>query len=276
MRAQSLAISVPSKGCDKNCPYCVSNMTGFMKSDEGQFYHNLGKVKTVAKAAQVSSVLVTAKGEPFLNLDACNAIGEVFSSFPLEIQTNGIKLLHNWEKSGSVLCSNYFDIIAFSIDSLSQWEELQDLMLCLSRDYNIVVRVTLNMSDILPRDFSFSDAHCYAIQSGVRQLSFRNIVVPDNYIKSIDSKETVKWIHSHCCEEYYNRIVDSFKEVGDVADIVRELPFGVTVYDFKGTSVTMFEECLQDSNNNEDIRSLIYQEDGHMYTSWSSSASILF
>lgn len=276
MRAQSLTISVPSEGCDKNCPYCISKMTGFMDSDEEQFYNNLKKVKTVARSAQVSSVLITAKGEPFLNLKACNAVGKNFSDYPLEIQTNGIKLLDNWKESGSVLCSNYFDVIAFSIDSISQWEKLQDLMLCLSIDYNIVVRVTLNMTDILPKDFSFNDAYDYAFKSGVSQLSFRNIVIPDNPIETINSKETSEWIHNHCCEERYCKIVDNFKEFNDYVNIIRKLPFGVTVYDFKGISVTMFEECLQHNNNNEDIRSLIYQEDGHMYTSWNSSASILF
>ena len=40
MKAQTLAISVPNYGCNKNCPYCVSKMTGYLKSNESLFLDN--------------------------------------------------------------------------------------------------------------------------------------------------------------------------------------------------------------------------------------------
>ena len=42
MRANNLTISVPYKGCDKDCPYCVSKMTGYMESDKEAFVYKLG------------------------------------------------------------------------------------------------------------------------------------------------------------------------------------------------------------------------------------------
>jgi hypothetical protein len=35
MRANNLTISIPNKGCEKNCPYCVSKCTGAIKEDRG-------------------------------------------------------------------------------------------------------------------------------------------------------------------------------------------------------------------------------------------------
>ena len=59
-------------------------------------------------------------------------------------------------------------------------------------------------------------------------------------------------------------------------NLIRVLPFGAEVYDIGGIAVTWLDECVQERNNTNDIRSLIYQEDGHMYSSWDSLASILF
>ena len=61
-----------------------------------------------------------------------------------------------------------------------------------------------------------------------------------------------------------------------VYPIIRKLPFGATVFDINGVSFTYFDYCVQESSNDETIRSLIYQEDGHLYTSWNSKASIIF
>ena len=46
----NLTIAVPYYGCDKNCPYCVSKMTGNYENNINLFYKNLDKVKTVARS----------------------------------------------------------------------------------------------------------------------------------------------------------------------------------------------------------------------------------
>jgi hypothetical protein len=48
------------------------------------------------------------------------------------------------------------------------------------------------------------------------------------------------------------------------------------VRDVGGIAVTFFEYCVQDSNGEDDIRSLIYNQDGHLYTTWNSPASMIF
>ena len=58
--------------------------------------------------------------------------------------------------------------------------------------------------------------------------------------------------------------------------VIRKLPYGATIYDIGGIAVTWFDYCIQDAHGVDDIRSLIFQEDGHLYTAWDSPASILF
>jgi len=57
--------------------------------------------------------------------------------------------------------------------------------------------------------------------------------------------------------------------------LIRELP-NLRIYDYKGLSVSSSDYCMQDESGADDIRSLIFMEDGHLYTNWNSKASILF
>ena len=277
MRAQNLTISVPYKGCDKDCPYCVSKMTGYIEADEDAFQFNLVKARTLAKAAQVSSVLITGKGEPFLNLDACERVSTVFKDFPIEIQTNGKMLYKNWKDGTSILGSKYLNVIAFSIDSFDDWKKYVPMMEHLWDSYGIVIRVTLNVTSLLGDiDKAFDSAIKLAEKSKVSQLSFRSVTIPERTIASIDSTDAEIWIQNNHCAEYYDRITRELNELTSSKCLLRQLSFGVSVYDLFGIAVTKFDNCIQEWNNGEDIRSLIYQEDGHMYTSWDSPASILF
>ena len=82
MKANNLSISIPNRGCDKNCPYCVSKMTGHVEFNENLFYRNLPKVFQFSQMAQISSVSLTGKGEPMLNFDAIKIVLETFRKFP--------------------------------------------------------------------------------------------------------------------------------------------------------------------------------------------------
>ena len=278
MRAQNLTISVPYKGCDKDCPYCISKMTGYVDADESLFFGNMMKVSTLAYSAQVSSVLITGKGEPLLNPEACEFIGEAFAEFPIEIQTNGIKMMGRWDKDGNVIGSKFASVYAFSIDNISQWKYYAPMMRDIWDKWGIVVRVTLNMTDKIPITFTFEDAISLAHESKVSQLSFRNVMVPEQHVFTEECLNVMDWIKSHNCARSYELIVSDFKKaINDVGQgFIRDLPFGAKIFDIDGIAVTMFDECIQHANYSDDIRSLIYQEDGHLYTSWDSPASILF
>jgi hypothetical protein len=58
--------------------------------------------------------------------------------------------------------------------------------------------------------------------------------------------------------------------------LIRDLATGVKVYDVGGISLAISDYCIQEQDSGSNLRSLVFQEDGHLYTSWGSRASILF
>ncbi len=283
MKANNLSISIPYKGCDKNCPYCVSKMTGYMESNNELFKINIEKVRRIALTAGVTSVSITSKGEPTLNFEYVNFICQELRDFPLEIQTNGLSMLKNPTLVDRLSLAG-IDIFALSMDKPSDFELLKPVMKRI-KDLNKTVRVTLNVTDMLPNPkvIGFMDYIDYCKKYDIDQFSLRQITVA-NYT---EINETHEWIKKHVdSNTYYNQLIAQFTEelLSNSTDKILQykfhflgkLPYGAKLYDVDGISFTYFDYCIQDSNNGEDIRSLIYMEDGHVYSSWSSKASRKF
>ena len=119
MKAWGLTASIPCDKCDKNCPYCISEMTGFVKPDSELVERNMSKVFRCAKDAQIETFLVTSKREPVLNFEAVLKMCYLFQDYIVEVQTNGIRLNQQPELLKE-LFKNGVNWIAFSIDSLKQ------------------------------------------------------------------------------------------------------------------------------------------------------------
>lgn len=80
MKANSMSITIPvgNNGefkCNKNCPYCVSKMTGLNEVDYKGFIRHLPKAEKMAQMTEVQSVIITGKTEPTLNLKAIKQVG---------------------------------------------------------------------------------------------------------------------------------------------------------------------------------------------------------
>lgn len=275
MRAQNLAISVPTTMagiCDKNCEYCVSRMTGYMKSNRKLMHRNLPKVKELAHVGQVTSVLLTGKGEPTMNRTDLNWLMEEFNHLPLELQTNGLRLSKDLVYLVDLAYCG-LNTLAVSIDSLKMFNEYET-MFRKSKELGLINRVTLNITNKIPDDIPFDNLAAICISSGVDQLMLRNVVIPSNV--STDTKEA-QWIEKNVDPLLYFRLQQELRDrCKKEGMLLRRLNFGSTVYDYHGVSVTYSDYCVQDDNDGEDIRSLIFMEDGHCYTSWNSKASILF
>lgn len=301
MRAQNLTISIPYKGCDKNCPYCVSRMTGNVNNtDSGlNMMRNIPKVITLAKAAQITSVLLTGKGEPFLNFKDVLAFTKAFSEFPVEIQTNGKWLSnhtfnetpepgyikenscpsHKQESCLSDLFLAGMNVISISIDNTNDIPRFKEVVKELHKT-GMLVRVTFNITEKLSLSCDHGKVPLTFINLvkqckiwGVDQMTLRNICIPNN---TEETSQTL-WIKENVKPETYNRLRGEMKESCESKGfLVRNLPYGAKVYDFMGVSISFSDYCIQDSNDGDDIRSLIYLEDGGLYTSWNSKASRLF
>lgn len=276
MKANNLTISIPYKGCNKGCPYCVSRSTGMVKTNEALMQKNLPKILELARRSQVSSVLLTGKGEPCLNMNAVNLLTDSFKEFPVELQTNGIWFNQHLEAI-DYLAAVGMNVIAISRDDFQDvrpsgvgWDE-NDFRKVVNRiiSAGMILRVTFNVTK---GEYTFKELFTHFKKIGVDQLTLRNIVAPHFTGDTLQNK----WIAQNVTG-LYDKLNAELKEACNTkGHHLRTLPYGSKVYDLDGLAVSYSDYCIQDENNTEDIRSLIFQEDGHCYSSWNSKASILF
>jgi molybdenum cofactor biosynthesis enzyme MoaA len=271
MRAANLTISVPNNGCDKNCPYCVSKMTGFVDPNVPLMLRNINKVKTLARAAQVTNVLFTGKGEPTLNWDILVNMIKSFREWPTELQTNGFYLSQNCEAL-SELAKAGLDVVAVSIDKIKQFDDFRKLFKNI-RGLGMTVRVTLNITRMIPEAISYNGLISLCKSVGVEQFLLRNIVAPTH----AEESRYTKWISMNTSQAQYDRLEGQMKMCLETeGKFLRETEFGMRIYDYRGVSVTSSDYCIQDTAGPNTIRSLIFLDDGHCYTTWYSKASRLF
>jgi sulfatase maturation enzyme AslB (radical SAM superfamily) len=272
MIASNVAVCVPNKGCNKNCPYCVSRITGMMESNTELMKAHIRKVKKLADAAQVFCILLTGKGEPTCNIKMTEFLIEAFSEYSVELQTNGIILGNDLTYLGH-LHTLGLNTIAISIDDLSDFNP--DLLNAI-HETGMLSRVSFNVTNKLHlkgcsyQDLSFHDLIGICKTAHVDQMTLRNIVVPNNTKRT---KET-QWIENNVDSSVYRKIEEQMiKSCEKDGQLIMQLPYGALVYGYEGIAVSYSQYCVQDHNKGEDIRSLIFQENGHCYTSWASEAS---
>jgi hypothetical protein len=273
MRASNLTISIPFAGCDKNCTYCVSKMTGIWGTDPDLMERNAKKALTLADHAGVTSVLFTGKGEPFLNIDYLMRFLLMFQAYPCEVQTNGI-LLNKNPLMVETLADAGMNVIAISIDKLPDFEYFRPLFVKI-REHGMVPRVTLNVWKATHSENGIQDYVDLCRVHAVQQLMVRNLSIPTG---TPDNHEGAVWIKRNVDAAYWASMISRFKHDcanGSGVRKLRTMAHGDSIWDYKGVAVSHSDYCIQDQAADGEIRSLIFLDDGHLYTAWNSRASIL-
>lgn len=273
LKAENLTISLPNVGCDKNCPYCVSKMTGYMTANIEMMDRNLQKVVNVAEAADVTSILFTGKGEPTLNLSNISHFAfKLKERWPLELQTNGIRLAADTQQIDWLFEVAGIDVLAISMDSPEQFQDYIPIFRR-ANELGMITRITVNITNRLGDDFTFWSLINYCAQHGIRQLTLRRIVAPQ-YPRDL---KVAKWIEENAPLEKYNSLMmEGWRVAEKEGRLIRQLANGVYIWDINDVSFSYSDYCIQEKSMGDNVRSLVFQEDGHLYTSWSSLASVLF
>lgn len=270
MKANNLTLSIGAS-CNNDCPYCVSKMTFFPKENPSLFIRNLPKAQRIAEIASVNSVLITSKGEPLLNTETVLMCCEYFASFPLEIQTNGVFLT---KQTIGQLYKKGVNTVAISVDSYKNLL-LYRYSYDICNDLGINVRITVVLSDLWDAASGYDFlADCNTM--GIKQVTLRTMTVPVHRQITKESINTADWITNNNHAERYEGFLSHIKTYETKGNLIRTLPFGSSVYDMEGVAVTTIPYCIQEANNTTDIRSLIYHQDGHLYSSWDKRSSIIF
>ncbi len=281
MKANNLSICVPhGKQECRLCPYCVSRMTGMYCENIDLMRQNMPKVATLARATGVTSVMITGKTEPMDSIELWGELIHVFSDFPMEIQTNsrwwhngthGMEELHLLKKIG-------VNIVAMSADDRSGIDTVCRIS-AIAEETGLVVRATLNVSDRLFPTHSVRTEDVGEIiellSCGfVRQCTFRKLSYPSS---AADTPEA-EWIQNHNCKSLFGQVMAAQKNYIEKQGgrLVRRLPdLGVSISDIGRMSIATSDYCIQEAPADDNIRSLIFANDGHVYTSWDSSGTLL-
>lgn len=282
IESENLTITLPyDVKCNKKCPYCISNITPQIVSNPKNWLRNLKKARHVAENAGVGSVMITGKTEPSLliNTSEFNSLCEYFVNFPLEIQINNV-LASQRPKIADQLYHYALNTIAVSIDALGTSVEEKILKLepffVRCRELGMVTRVSINVTDQFTvfQDYSFIDDFFDLLnKSSIDQLLFRNIVTPQNIFTDNEKiQETISWISENTRKNNYRRLENMMAEYIRDGKFprIRRTKWGMDIYDIKGVSFGVTARCIQEESEYNKIRSLIYQADGHLYTSWNS------
>ena len=298
MKIQTFSVVVGGDSCNADCHYCVSKLTGSKNGIcVGQKpmdinKRNFHKACRFAQMSNVSTVLLTGKGEPTLYQDHITRYLEMLEKydFPfIELQTNGIlfrddienkisdEKLTEWYNAGlttiSLSCAHYLNgqnktIFGKDIALEANIKRLHKL--------GFSIRLSCVMVDgMIDNLISIKTFTTFCKLNNVEQLTIRpvgNITTKETNFDP--KKEKVRrWIEENSKEVYEN--MDEIENWFDKnASLLLTLAHGAKVYDYEGQNISI-NSCLTRSDNPDDIRQLIFSSDGHLRFDWVLEGAII-
>lgn len=246
-----LNVVVPFKGCDRNCPFCISAANPFNPKQQ-KIGDRLPKVKKYMQQEHISQVILTSNGEPTLNLPSLLELAAAFQEYPLELQTNGLGMYRTPGLLNTLLA--HVDVFAISVPSPSYLFNIAKPLFRVINQSGKVVRATILVSDM------WADLPLKEIlhKTGkAQQVVLKRLVYP------ADKADTpqAKWIVKHKSAEVFNYLRG---EVAGFTVIIPGKPFFMD-----GKSVNFDYDCTRTG------RSVIFHQDGHLYSEWRPE-SIIF
>jgi molybdenum cofactor biosynthesis enzyme MoaA len=289
MNIQNFSIIAGTAACNAGCPYCISKMTGIKELGyklEPVNWAHFHKAARLAQLSQVSTVLMTGKGEPLLYPNEITAFLENLQSynFPfIELQTNGLLLvekkalferyLQMWQKLGLSLVS----ISIVHYDSLKnqaiytpdrEYINLEKLVNKLHRTgFSVRFSCTL-VKDLIDSPEQVLKIARKARQWHVEQLSLRPVTRPN----ISESQEVYDWTGKHLLSRKQIETIKNFLDQKGHRLIT--YGHGSILYDLEGQNVCL-TNALTLKPETSDIRQVIYFPDGHLKFDWQYPGAIL-
>lgn len=289
MKIQTFTIVAGTCLCNAKCPYCISKMTPL----QGVGYEipktnwiNFHKACRLAQMNNVTTVLITGKGEPLLYP---NQISDFLKNlkqfdFPLiEIQTNGLVLGNNFEKYKKYLIEWRklgLNTIAFSIVHYERDKNKQiytpngsyiDLPSVIEKLHRLGYSVRLScimLNGFIDSIDKVNNLIQKAKEWSVEQLTIRSVTTP----KKSENKEVYDWTKKRIIPKEVLSGINKFLEKN--GNKIMTLDCGGIVYDYNGQNICM-SDCLTIKPDTEDLRQLIFFPDGHLRYDWQYKGAVL-
>lgn len=289
MKIQTYNIVVGNAVCNARCPYCVSRMTprqgvGLKVPQINRRNFRIGCM--FAKDSNVSTILLTGKGEPTLFpghitffLEESRRFGFPF----VELQTNGILLFQKREKYEKYLRKWHglgLTLVAISIahyESKRNREIFQpkgpcmDLVGLIGYLHEMKLSVRLSCVMFTGGVDSVKEVRnliAFARDNRVEQLTIRPVEMP----KRSEDPRVAAWVANHMLDSRRLKAIRRFLEKN--GNKLMELVHGAVVYDVKGQNVCLTNALTIDPFSDE-VRQLIFFPDGHLRYDWQYPGAIL-
>ena len=289
MKIQTFTIVAGTVACNAKCPYCISKMTpaqGLTFERPKTNWLNFDKACRLAQMNDVTTVLITGKGEPLLYPDQITEFLKKMKKydFPLiEIQTNALLIENHWEKYEKYLGEwRKLGLNTIAI-SMAHWEkernkeiftqtspypELKSLI-----DKLHLLGYSVRLSCVMLKGFIDSPENVKKLAEksktwGVEQLTIRSVKTPE---KS-ENEKVYSWTKKR--ELTPGQILDISKFLEKYGHKLMTLDHGGVVYDYNGQNICM-TDCLTIKPDTENLRQLIFFPDGHLRYDWQYEGAIL-
>lgn len=280
MKIQTFTVVAGSAACNARCPFCISRQTpnsGVQLKEPEINWRNLQVGIDIAKAHNVTTALITGKGEPTLFPEQLgDFIYRLGKEFPLvELQTNG--LLFQSTKWRDRLKEYYNDGLTTVALSVVHWEneinrktyaphwaEYPDLATTIERLHEIGFSVRLTLMMATPDFTNWKDVRdlmAFTRKNKVEQTTIRPVLLA----QSNGDEEIATWSDNHILHPSdIRRIAAHVEQEGT---LVMTLPHGAQVFDYHGQNLAL-TDCLTIKADTDDLRQLIFFPDGALRYDW--------
>lgn len=305
MEIQSLSICCPSATgkCINHCKTCTARQhtNPYKNKYDGShtecfdYWEDVKKRMIYAQKQGCQTLMLTGSNEPQQNRRWLETLYQVMQSLPekfvnIEIQTTGALLDYDYiqflKKFGvtTVAVSTFNiedDVINREIEESADKHLNLEILCQRITSMGMTLRLCLNVTDYIladikaienPDEFDFISEidklleRCEAL--GANQVTFRKMWSANNTTEA-------EWIHQNCkFDEYIIKAVN--ESVTKQGTLINKLPYGAARYDFRGFSIVVDTDSMAKDTDNAATKYYIIREDGKMYSSWDSKASIVF
>lgn len=282
MKIQTFTIVAGTKACNAKCPYCVSKMTpsqGLDLEPAKVNWLNFEKACRLSQINNVSTVLITGKGEPLLFPEQITKFLEQMKSFnfPLiEIQTNALSFGYDFKKCLPYLKKwRKLGLSTIAISIVHYKKEKNKEIFTPNSDYidlgNVISNLhglgySVRLSCIMLKGFidsvdGLKELIEFSKKNKVEQLTARSVIAPD---KS-ENKDVWDYASKHALSR--GQILDITEYFEKNATKLMTLDHGGLVYDYEGQNICL-TDCLTIKSSSEELRQLIFFPDGHLRYDW--------
>lgn len=302
---QSLSLCCPAHGhCINNCKTCTARQHSNPYKDKynstfadyTEYWRDVIKRMKYALSKGCTTLMLTGSNEPQQNRQWLKDLYLAMESLPekfynIEIQTTGAKIDEEYlrflkELGVTTMAISTFNIFSDMVnrdiegnaDSGLSLQTLCDNIHSLGMN----VRICANVTDYIAYENPMDNAKKLKddTEKVVQKLLGRCAELHANQVtfrKMWCAKGTPEeqWINANC--EYDEKILAYIeKEVKENGVLLGKLPYGALRYDYKGFSIVVDSDSMAKDTDNGAIKYYIIRENGKMYSSWDSPASIIF